>query len=178
MKIQNLNLYGTRLVSCRKVLVDFGNSKLTESRYFDSYKWKIDGFDDYGGSNSAIAKIVSQTENEYIEQTIFLNREGEGWNQTRREVYYMKKVADIDTIEEKEVALDYNTYERNLSDINRERLESLKTKIKTTLPELEVYDIGKYLAPTTYNRYCILHTNQGAHIMMVEANAIYKIRRF
>lgn len=178
MKIQNLNLYGTRLVSCRKVLIDFGNSKFTESKSFDEYKWKIADFDDYGGSGRATAKIVMQTEDEYCEQTVFLDRDGEGWKQTRREVYYLKKVADIDTITEKEVELDYNTYERNLSAISIERLEKLKEKIKAVLPELEVTDIGKYLSPCTYNRYCILHTNQGTHIFMVEANAIYKIRRF
>ena len=57
MKIQNLNLYKTRLVSCKKLLIDFENSKLTESKSFDKYEWKIVAFDDFGGSNSAIAKI-------------------------------------------------------------------------------------------------------------------------
>ena len=178
MKIQNLNLYKTRLVSCKKLLIDFENSKLTESKSFDKYEWKIVAFDDFGGSNSAIAKIATQTEDEYIEQAISLDRENAGWKISRREVCYMKKVANIDAISEKEVAMDWNSYERNLSAISLEMLENLKAKIKVVLPELEVHDIGKYLSPYTYNRYCILHTNQGAHILMMEANAIYKIRRF
>lgn len=173
MKIQNLNIYGTRVVSCRKTIYDLGNAG--GFRFdFEKKKWKIVDFDYMGGS--AVAKIVSKSEEEYHEITLFLEEDGAGWKLYRSEVYSLKKVADIDTITNKELAIDQEQYVRNLSGFDNKRLEKLKQKI-AKVSDIEITDIGKYLAPVTYNKYCILHTNQGSHIIMPEKKAIYKIWR-
>jgi len=176
MKIQNLNLYGTRVVSCRKTIHDFGNAGGWKFD-FEKKKWKIVDFDSMG--NSAIAKIVSKSEDEYHEITLSLDEDGAGWKLYRSEVYSLKKVADIDSITDEDLAIgqsDGEQYARNISEFDNERLERLKQKI-SKVSDIEITDIGKYLAPATYNKYCILHTNQGAHILMPEKKAIYKIWR-
>lgn len=174
MKIQNLEIYGTRVVSCRKTICDFGNAG--GFRFdFEKKKWKIVDFDCIG--NSAIAKIVSKSDEEYHEITLSLDEDGAGWKLYRSEVYSMKKVADIDRITDEDLAIGQSNeehYTRNISEFDVERLERLKEKI-AKVTDIEITDIGKYLAPVTYNKYCILHTNQGAHILMPEKKAIYKI---
>jgi len=173
MKIQNLNLCGTRVVSCRKTIYDFGNAGGFQFD-FEKKNWKIVDFDYMG--NSAVAKIVSKSKDEYHEITLFLDKDGIGWKLYRSEVYSLKKVADIDTISNEDLKIGQEEYVRNLSELYKERLENLKQKI-SKVSDIEITDIGKYLAPATYNKYCILHTNQGAHIIMPEKKAIYKIWR-
>lgn len=176
--MQNLNLYGTKVVSCGKTICDFGNAG--GFRFdFGKKKWKIVGFDENGGAG--IAKIVSKSDDEYHEITLFLDKDGAGWKIYRIELYSLKKIAEIDTISDEDLAIDQRNegeqYARNISEFDTKRLKQLRQKIEKVLPDLEVYDIGKYLAPATFNKYCILHTNRGAHILMPEKKAIYKIWR-
>jgi hypothetical protein len=118
--------------------------------------------------------------NIYREAKVFLDEDGAGWRHYRTEWIELQKVADCNNISEDDIRIrsgDNEKYVRNLSEFNTKKLERLKAKLWEVLPEVMVHDIGKYLSPYTYNKYCVLHTDSGAHLIMTEKNAIFKIRR-